>query len=303
MTMMSQLFMNAESNISKLLNELSNEVNRLYGFVKIAGDNFDEPAINSGPCGPFAYAFFKLWNQKFIEKVTIVFIMVKNSDECWHTLIRLPDGSLFDGGYGVHSEEKYRNQFDIEDMLTFDIDLLDKRSYGLNREYPRYCPNFSIKVIEDLIVRYLNLIDKNIIFQKINPTSPLLETVIKSSIGSPTSERIKQVLQDYELSNRFLIGAFSSQTLIAVIGYELKGTQAIIKHISVIDAFKKEGIGKTLIQQLINNCTPSSVTLETDDESVGFYENIGFICTPFKGSYGVRYSCIQDLSSYLHSRR
>ncbi|MGM9451963.1 GNAT family N-acetyltransferase [Legionella bozemanae] len=295
--------MNAESNISKLLNELSNEVSRLYGYVKIAGDNFDEPAINSGPCGPFAYAFFKLWNQKFIEKVTIVFIMVKNSDECWHTLIRLPDGSLFDGGYGVRSDEKYRNQFDIEDMLIFDINLLEKCSYGLNREYPRYCSNFSIKVVENLIGRYLNLIDKNIIFQKINRTCPLLETVIKSSIGSPTLERIKQALQDYELPNRFLIGAFSSQTLIAVIGYELKGTQAIIKHISVIEAFKKEGIGKTLIQLLINDCTPNTVTLETDDESVGFYKNIGFICTPFKGNYGVRYNCIQDLSSYLYSRR
>jgi hypothetical protein len=26
----------------------------------IASDNFDEPGINSGPCGPFANAFLKL---------------------------------------------------------------------------------------------------------------------------------------------------------------------------------------------------------------------------------------------------
>ena len=34
----------------------------------------------------------------------------------------------------------------------------------------------------------------------------------------------------------------------------------------------------------------NTVTLETDDESVGFYEKIGFICTPFKGNYGVIYT-------------
>ena len=51
--------MNAENNVSDLLNALSDEVNRLYGYVTIPGDNFGEPAINSGPCGPFANAFLK----------------------------------------------------------------------------------------------------------------------------------------------------------------------------------------------------------------------------------------------------
>lgn len=150
--------MNAESKAKffKLLTELSAEINKLYGQIKIEGDDFQTPAINAGPCGPFANAFFKLWNQKFTEKVNIVFIMVKNSDECWHVLIRLPDGSLFDGGYGVHGEEKYSGKFDIEDMLKYDIELLEKRSYGLDREYPRYCPNFSIDVISNLIQKYLD---------------------------------------------------------------------------------------------------------------------------------------------------
>lgn len=53
------------------LGELSDEINKLYGYVKIAGDNFGEPAINSGPCGPFANAFFRLWNLKFPEKVLL----------------------------------------------------------------------------------------------------------------------------------------------------------------------------------------------------------------------------------------
>ena len=159
--------MNAENNSYNLLNELSDKINKLYGYVKIAGDNFGEPAINSGPCGPFANAFFKLWNMKFTEKVHIVFVMVKNSDECWHVLIRLPNGLLYDGGHGVHSEEKYSGKFDIEDMIEYDLELLEKRSYSLDREYPRYCPYFSMKTVEELIEKYLSIIFEKITTENI----------------------------------------------------------------------------------------------------------------------------------------
>ncbi|MGM9370875.1 hypothetical protein ACTAZN_01635 [Legionella pneumophila] len=148
-----------EHNTLILLNELSEKINNLYGFVKIAGENFGEPAINSGPCGPFANAFYTIWNQKFTERVNIAFIMVKNSDECWHVLIRLPNGLLFDGGIGVHPDDRWdKNKFDIVDMFQYDLQLLEKHSGGLNRKYPRYCPNFSIGEVTDLITNYINLI-------------------------------------------------------------------------------------------------------------------------------------------------
>lgn len=294
--MMRALSMNAENNVSDLLNALSDEVNRLYGYVTIPGDNFGEPAINSGPCGPFANSFLKLWNQKFSEKAHIVFIMVQNSDECWHVLVRLPNRLLYDGGHGLHSEDKYSGKFDIVDMVEYDIGLLEKYSYGLDREYPRYCPNFSINTIKGIIGKYLNLIQKNITFKPINPEHPLLGSVISASIGSPSAEKIAQVLQNYKQQNQFLIGAFASKNLIAVIGFELKGTQAIIKHISVSDDFKKHGIGNCLIQKVIKDHVLSSILLETDDESVGFYKKLGFKCEPFDSEYGNRYRCHLDVS-------
>lgn len=49
----------------------------------------------------------------------------------WHVLIRLPNGLLFDGGIGVHSEEKYRDKFDIEDMRKYAYSALTKGSYHL----------------------------------------------------------------------------------------------------------------------------------------------------------------------------
>lgn len=282
--------MNAKNNISFLLNSLSNEINKLYGFVDIPGDNFGEPAINSGPCGAFAYAFYTLWNQRFSGKVNIVFIMVKNSDECWHVLIRLPNGLLFDGGHGVHSEDKW-GKFNIEDMLTYDHELLEKYSYGLNRVYPRYCPTFSAHAIEKMINKYLNLIEKNISFQTIMPSYSQLDTVISSSIGVPTPDKISHILKSYEAPNQFLIGAFSSQDLIAAIGFELMDDKIIIKHISVLDSFRKQGIGQLLITYLISLYPKANILAETDSESVSFYQKLGFDCTAIEGKYGIRYKC------------
>jgi ribosomal protein S18 acetylase RimI-like enzyme len=131
----------------------------------------------------------------------------------------------------------------------------------------------------------------NLTFEAVNPAYPLLGSVISSSIGSPTPEKIAQVLQSYQRPNQFLIGAFSSRNLIAVIGFELNSMHATIKHISVVDEFKKQGIGKSLIHSLIKDYTPSTVSLETDKESVDFYKKLGFICKPFASKYGTRYRC------------
>lgn len=145
-----------------ILNALSDAINKRYGYVTINGENFGEPAINSGPCGPFANTFYTIWNQKFTKKVHLVFIMVKNSDECWHVLVRLPDGSLFDGGFGVHHEDRWdTDKFFIQDMPVYELNLLEKHSGGLNRVYPRYCPDFSLDFVTKLIIDHLDLIAEN----------------------------------------------------------------------------------------------------------------------------------------------
>lgn len=141
------------------LNNLSKEINALYGYAEIDGER--EPAINVGPCGPFANTFFHLWNRSFSEKVNMVFIFKINSDKCWHIAIRLPNGSLFDGGVGVHDENYYGDRFYISDMKRFDPTLLEKNSHGLKRSYPRYCATFSVETIESMISKCLRKIQSN----------------------------------------------------------------------------------------------------------------------------------------------
>lgn len=133
------------------LTELKNDVNTLLGFHE------GTPRINYGPCGVFAQLFFDAWNDRFPDKVHLVFIMMKAHEECWHITLRLPTGELYDGGIGIHTDEYYDNQtYSIDEMLVYDHKRLEKWSYGLDREYPRFCPNFNKAKVNAIIEHHLD---------------------------------------------------------------------------------------------------------------------------------------------------
>lgn len=139
------------------LGALSAKINERYGYVSHSGDNFGEPVINSGPCGPFANEFYKAWNARFKNRVKIAFIMQTEPRECYHVAIILPDDSFYDGGVGVHSEKNYLEKgLDFVVMGEYNYQLLDKHSYGLDREYPRYCPDFDLQELTEIINRTLD---------------------------------------------------------------------------------------------------------------------------------------------------
>ena len=135
------------------LNALRNDINSRYGFRN------GTPRINLGPCGSFARDFRERWNARFPEPVTIAFIM-SNSDisNCFHVLVRLPEGRYFDGGNGVMTEKFLSSRYPdghIEEMKDFDFQLLDKRSYGLGRTYSE-CPNYSDEFTRQVIEKRLS---------------------------------------------------------------------------------------------------------------------------------------------------
>ena len=128
-----------------ILENIKEEINKEYGF------HGETPRNNYGPCGVFAKIFFYKWNELFTDKCNISFILTFVRDECDHIAIRLPSGELYDGGIGIHLDDHYAGKFLIEDMLEYDQERLDKWSYGLDRTYPRYCPNFDQKFVEKVV--------------------------------------------------------------------------------------------------------------------------------------------------------
>ena len=140
--------MNAEE--ITVLNDLKNDINQLLGFHE------EIPRINYGPCGAFAKLFFDAWNGRFQDKVHIVFVMMTSHEECWHIALRMPSGELYDGGIGLHCEEVYGEGYLFEDMIEYDHERLEKWSYGLERDYPRFCPDFNKEVVNSLIIHHLD---------------------------------------------------------------------------------------------------------------------------------------------------
>jgi len=102
-------------------------------------------------------------DQRFERKASIAFIMTTNGI-CDHVLVRRPDGSYYDGGNGVISGptllREFRDGDRIEEMLNFDLSLLDKRSYSLKRSY-ELCPNYSDEVTANIIDKHLALLSGN----------------------------------------------------------------------------------------------------------------------------------------------
>jgi len=140
------------------LNALRNDINAQYGFRNGA------PRINLGPCGRFARDFRERWNARFREPVTIVFLMSnRDTSNCYHVLVKLPDGNFFDGGNGVVTQQflmALYSEMHVEEMMNFDFVLLDKRSYGLGRSYPE-CPNYSDEFTQQAIEKRLGALLNN----------------------------------------------------------------------------------------------------------------------------------------------
>ena len=143
-------------------------------------------------------------------------------------------------------------------------------------------------------------VENNLILQQITTSEPELSLAIKDSIGFPTSNKINQTLQTYNQANNYLIGAFIKQQLVGVIGFEVVNQIIRIRHISVLSDFRKQKIGKSLVQHIIKQYSWQEVKCETDQDSVEFYKKLGFECTPFQGVQGVRYGCWLRLKERNH---
>jgi hypothetical protein len=144
---------NAELNDRRVavLNRLRNAILSTYGCL----DGW--PRINLGPCGRFARDLCEQWNARFNEKIHIVFLMTPDGSTCNHILVRLPDGNLYDGGFGVVTNEALQMILPencLDEMTDFDLRRLDRWAYGLDRTYPN-CPNYSDDVTQTLIANHL----------------------------------------------------------------------------------------------------------------------------------------------------
>lgn len=131
----------------------------------------------------------------------------------------------------------------------------------------------------------------NLNFKQVYPDDPDLPEVILPSIGNPTKEKVQNILENYQDEDHYLMGAMINDSLVGIIGIKLNKNTAIIKHISVLEEFRNQGIAKKLIQYIIDYFSLAIIKAETDKDAVGFYSALGFKCEQFNADYGLRYKC------------
>lgn len=275
----------------EILDHIKNDINNKYGF------HDGIPKINYGPCGVFAKVFFDEWNNRFKEKCHICFILTTDRNECDHIVIRLPSGELYDGGIGVHTDNEYKDTFIIEDMINYDETLLDKWSYGLDRTYPRFCPDFEREFIENVVHSNLERLRSND-----NKPPMVIRELVASDIEACVQlfyDTIHAVnAKDYTAEQ---LDAWAPSTTIATdprcqtilnniayvveinkmfVGFGDMTKQGYLDRLYVHHNYQRQGVASAIVNKLIEDAYKlglAEITTHSSITAKPFFESFGFI--------------------------
>ncbi len=110
---------------------------------------------------------------------------------------------------------------------------------------------------------------------------PEILTLLAPSIYNPTPERLKHRAEKYIAdSNVKAYACKSSEKHIGIVVFKTENDTAEILDIAVKPEYRKNGIGKRLVEFILNQFPIDTITAETDNDAVGFYKKCGFALTP-----------------------
>jgi len=114
----------------------------------------------------------------------------------------------------------------------------------------------------------------------------------------PDEERVKREYEQYNSDPaKKIFGRIKNNELVAIIGFVWLSEQEVqLKHISVKSSYRRQGLGKEIINELIEGNHIKRIEVETDKNAVDFYEKIGFKITSLGEKYpGVeRFKCVKE---------
>jgi ribosomal protein S18 acetylase RimI-like enzyme len=103
------------------------------------------------------------------------------------------------------------------------------------------------------------------------------------AVGYPAPERLKNLLDNvYDIEGHLLFiesakGKITGPVVTGLIGVDTTNTpHGWILHLAVHPDYRKRGIGRGLIKQVMELLSLKSVALETDQDAVDFYRACGF---------------------------
>lgn len=122
-----------------------------------------------------------------------------------------------------------------------------------------------------------------------------LTRVLGYAVGTTTTERMNHLLNElYQHPGRKLFLLVESDAILGVIGIEVtQDSAATILHIAVDPPHQGRGLGRYMIEHIVQEEELGELQAETDHDAVGFYRKCGFNVLSLGEKYpGVeRFSC------------
>ncbi|MFC5653406.1 GNAT family N-acetyltransferase [Paenibacillus solisilvae] len=112
----------------------------------------------------------------------------------------------------------------------------------------------------------------------------------------PDNERLENEYRNYRSDDsRILLGKMMNNQLVGLIGIALLSPgKAELKHISVKQGYRNQGLGKEMLEEIVEKLSLTELAAETDKDAVNFYRRTGFLITSLGEKYpGVeRFCCV-----------
>ena len=123
-----------------------------------------------------------------------------------------------------------------------------------------------------------------------------IKTLLAQAVFNPTPEKLDTLIAEYlSLDNHALYIKKHDDVLVGIIGcLFLNTTTIIIRHIAVSQHYQRQGIARTMMNEIMEATKVTQLYAETDNAAVGFYQACGFEVTLLPEKYpGIqRYQCV-----------
>jgi N-acetylglutamate synthase-like GNAT family acetyltransferase len=126
--------------------------------------------------------------------------------------------------------------------------------------------------------------------------TPAVQALLATCVGCPTRERMRALSERYRSDPTWhLLGMAVEQEVVACLGLEIAApNQGVIRCIAVAPVFRRQQVGRRLLNTGVQRFSLQMIEAETDAEAVGFYRHCGFLVTSLGELYpGVeRFRCV-----------
>jgi ribosomal protein S18 acetylase RimI-like enzyme len=134
-------------------------------------------------------------------------------------------------------------------------------------------------------------------YDRIRHNTEDVKSLLAMAVGRPTDGRLKKLLDVvYDIEGYLLYVTSEQGKITGIIGVDNSASpHGWILHLATHPDYRKQGIGRGLINEVMALLSLTSVGLETDQDTVNFYRACGFTAVEIPSKWqGVhRFRCIK----------